>query len=350
MMQTDSGIHQAAPRPVPWPPRAAAGRDAGSRPRPAKDGAAYEALLVEHLGFIERTVAAVARRNAVAPWDAEDLASQVKLRLMEDDYAVLRKFEGRARLTTYLTTVILNLFRDFRIQRWGKWRPSAAAKRMGELGVQLEALLFRDGFGAREAYALLRDRFDVEATDQELESMATRLRPRTNRRFESDATLPRLESSERGDRGLRARERAESRTRVAAVLRAVFASLDREDRLILRLRFADGMTIRAIATGLDLEQRRMYSRVQRLLVEVRRQVEARGVTCDEVLDLLDDPGEDLEAGLRPESGLPRTREPRTRREPGSPDPPCTEAAAFRERPSRFRRGAGDRAPPGLGWA
>ena len=299
MMQTDSGIHQAVPRPMPWPPRTTPRSKPASANRSAKDNAAYGALLVEHLDFIERTVASVAHRNAVRPWDAEDLAGQVKLRLMEDDYAVLRKFEGRARLTTYLTTVILNLFRDFRIQRWGKWRPSAAAKRMGELGVQLEALLYRDGFGAHEAYALLRDRFDVEATDQELESMASRLRPRTNRRFETDAGLARLESSELGDRGLRARERSESRARIAAVLRAVLASLEPEDRLILRMRFNEGMTIRAIAAGLDLEQRPMYSRVQRLLVEVRRRIEARGVTCDEVLDLLDEPGEDLEAGLSP---------------------------------------------------
>ena len=66
----------------------------------------------------------------------------------------------------------------------------------------------------------------------------------------------------------------------------------------VRMRFADGLTIRGIAAALDLDQRRMYTRVQRLLVEVRRRIEAEGVGCDEVLDLLDEPGADLEAGLR----------------------------------------------------
>ena len=208
MMQEDSGIHQVAPRGVPVPPPAG-GVDPPSASSPpsgrvaAADSAAYEAILLDHLEFIERTVAALARRNAVAPWDAEDLAGQVRLRLLADDYAVLRKFEGRSRLTTYLTTVIHNIFRDFRIQRWGKWRPSAAAKRMGELGVQMEALLYRDGFGQREAFAMLRDRFEVEATDLELESLAARLRPRTTRRIETDATLSRLESRDRGDQTVR---------------------------------------------------------------------------------------------------------------------------------------------------
>ncbi len=302
-MREDSGIQEAVPRDVPRPPRAVSGgEEASADPRAqrlsAADRAVYEALLLEHLEFIERTVAAVARRNAVAPWDAEDLEGQVKLRLMAGDYAVLRKFEGRSRLTTYLTTVIHNMFRDFRIQRWGKWRPSAAARRMGDLGVQLEALLYRDKFGAREAFAILRDRFDVEATDPELETMAGRLRPRTTRRIETDAALARLESADRGDGAVRERERAAALVRVSGALRKVLGSFQAEDRLILRMRFADGLTIRAIAGALDLEQRRMYTRVQRLLLEVRRRIEDEGVGCDEVLDLLDEPGTDLEAGLR----------------------------------------------------
>lgn len=302
MMQTDSGIEKATPRPGRRPPRAATAGPSTKRPSgplsaPPADNSAYEAILLEHLDFIERTVASVARRNAVAQWDAEDLAGQVKLRLIARDYAVLRRFEGRSRLTTYLTTVIHNIFRDFRIQRWGKWRPSAAAKRLGDLGVQLEALLYRDRFGAREAFAILRDRFEVEATDRELESMAGRLRPRTTRRIETDADLARLESADRGDQGIRQRERSEAMSRVAGALRKVLASLEPEDRLILRMRFVDGLTIRAIAAGLDLQQRPMYTRVQRLLVEVRRRIELEGIACDEALDLLGEPCSDIEAGL-----------------------------------------------------
>ena len=303
MMQTDSGIHRVAPTVAPGPPRAGTARGDTPAPRAsAADNTAYEAILIEQLDFIERTVASLARRNAVAPWDAEDLSAQVKLRLVANDYAVLRKFEGRSRLTTYLTTVIHNIFRDFRIQRWGKWRPSAAAKRLGEPGVQLEALLYRDGFAAREAFAILRDRFDIEATDAELEKLVARLRPRTSRRIETDASLARLESRERGDRGLRDREQAVLRKRIARALRRVFASLEPEDRLILRMRFADGLTIRAIAAGLDLEQRRMYTRVQGLLLGVRRGIEAQGVSCSDVIDLLNEPGADLEAGLREPEG------------------------------------------------
>lgn len=263
-----------------------------SAPRPVSRGIKwprehYEAMLLEHLPFIERTVAAVARRHALKPWDADDLEGQVKLRLVADDYAVLRKFEGRSKLTTFLTTVIMNQFRDYRIKRWGKWRPSAAAKRLGELGIQLELLLYRDGYSRREALAILRDRFQVDTSDDELLSIAGMLKARTNRRFENDSLLARLAGPDRSDQRVLDRERRESSARAERALRTVLAALDPEDRLILKLRFADSLTIRAIATSLHLPQRQMYTRVQRLLVAMRRGIERQGVACDEVMDLLD---------------------------------------------------------------
>jgi hypothetical protein len=53
------------------------------------------------------------------------------LKLIENDYRILRSFEGLASLGTYLTTVIARLFLDFQIHEWGRWRPSAAATRLG---------------------------------------------------------------------------------------------------------------------------------------------------------------------------------------------------------------------------
>ncbi len=269
----------------------------GAKAEGRSSNAKYEALLLENLGFIERTVRALAYRHAVKPWDWDDFEGLVKLRLVADDYAVLRKFQGRSKLTTFLTSVIHNLFRDFRIQRWGKWRPSAAAKRMGDLGVQLEALLYRDSFSFHEACEILRERFDVTVSDAKLETLAGELRPKTTRRFESDTALDRMESSERSDQGVLDGERAKTMLRAKEALHSALADLGAEDRLILKMRFADSLTIRAIAAALNLEQRRMYTRVQRLLGEVGRGVEEHGVSCQDVLDLLAWPACDLDADL-----------------------------------------------------
>src|SRR5215216_3011770 len=102
-------------------------------------------LYIEHLGTIDRISESMCRRNGVRGADAEDFASDVKLKLLQDDYAVLRKYRGASSTTTFLTVVIANLFRDYRVKAWGRWRPSAEAKRRGETAVLLETAIYRDG-------------------------------------------------------------------------------------------------------------------------------------------------------------------------------------------------------------
>jgi hypothetical protein len=51
-----------------------------------------ERLFVKHLTSVRRLTAKVARQHRLSPDDAEDFAGVVSLRLIADDYAVLRKF------------------------------------------------------------------------------------------------------------------------------------------------------------------------------------------------------------------------------------------------------------------
>lgn len=256
-----------------------------------------EAVLLANLEFVERTVGAVARRHALSRGDADDFGGLVKLRLISDDYAILRKFRGKSRLTTFLTTVIHNLFRDYRIQQWGKWRPSAAAKRLGNVGVQLESLLYRDHFSFGEACEILRSRFAVGLSDLELVDLAGEIRPRTTRRFESDAPLVRLQGLERGDQRAVDSECEKVAAKLESALGRQLKALDSEERLIVRLRFGEGFTIRAIAIALDYDQRRIYARVRRILGTIREGLAEDGLDSYEVLDLLDWPACAIEAGL-----------------------------------------------------
>ena len=98
----------------------------------------YERFLLENLGTVERVVAYVARRHRLSRDEANELSSAVKLKLVDHDYEVLRRYEGRSSLRTYLTAVVIRLFLDDRVARWGKWRPSAQAKRLGAVAVLLD--------------------------------------------------------------------------------------------------------------------------------------------------------------------------------------------------------------------
>ena len=50
-------------------------------------------------------------------------------------------FEGRSQLRTYLITVVQRHFLDDRNARWGKWRPSSIARRIGPIAVLLDLLV-----------------------------------------------------------------------------------------------------------------------------------------------------------------------------------------------------------------
>src|SRR5262245_50618041 len=87
-----------------------------------------QAAFLSNLGTIERIITTICRRYLLAHDDCDDFGSYVKIRLMDEDYAVFAKFQGRSSLPTYLMVVIRNCFRDHRSARWGRWRASAEAR------------------------------------------------------------------------------------------------------------------------------------------------------------------------------------------------------------------------------
>jgi DNA-directed RNA polymerase specialized sigma24 family protein len=98
----------------------------------------YERLLVENLPVLEQIVQAIARRHNLPRHETEDLAGAVRVKLVEDNYATLRRFEHRSSLRIYLTVVVQREFLDRRNSQWGKWRPCQRARRAGPIGFLLD--------------------------------------------------------------------------------------------------------------------------------------------------------------------------------------------------------------------
>ena len=77
---------------------------------------------------IEESINRVSRRNLLLPDEADDFRGEVMLKLVEDDYKLLRRYSGKGTLKAYLAVVINRLLLDYRRKQWGRWRPSAAAR------------------------------------------------------------------------------------------------------------------------------------------------------------------------------------------------------------------------------
>src|SRR3954452_18644206 len=97
---------------------------AANEPALAPEDDHYRRFLIANYPVIESVVRAVARRRRAGPTEAEDLASRVALKLVDNRYALLRKFEGRSSLSTYLTTVVDRVCRDGWAAHGGRWRAS----------------------------------------------------------------------------------------------------------------------------------------------------------------------------------------------------------------------------------
>lgn len=245
-------------------------------------GPDIRSTLLDQLQLCEKVVSAVARRRCLSVDEQEDFASWAKLRLVEDGEAILRRFEGRSSLATYLTTVVVNLFRDYRIAKWGKYRPSSAAKRLGTVAVRLEMLLARDGLGFDEAAEMLRRNEGARESTTQLAEIAAQLPVRAPRRFDGEEALAQLAAGESADDAALRSAAAVAAGRVETALDEALGTLSPEDRLILKLRLHDGLSVADVARSLGLEQKPLYRRLERLTADLRRQMEARGVRSEDV--------------------------------------------------------------------
>lgn len=245
-----------------------------------------EGTFLAQLERIDRIIASIARRNSLVGDEADDFASWARARLIENDYASIRKFEGRSSIGTFLTVVIANLYRDYRTHQLRRWHPSAAAKRLGGVAVRLETLLVRDGYTLTQAIEVLRSAGIAGPSERELRDLAARLPPRTRPTEVGDAPLEQLAGSGAADGGLWEGERARGWEAAQGALERALSTLSPEDQLILRLRYWEGFTIAEVARALRLEQKPLYRRIDGNLARLRAVLESEGVDRADVAAFL----------------------------------------------------------------
>ena len=256
------------------------------------------ALFDENLAAIERAIASVCAEVRLSGADAEDFASSSRLALLADDCAILRKFEGRSSLTTYLTVVVRRLFFDTR-RAAGRWYPSAEAQRRGPAAVLLERLMMHERRTfAETAEIVCRAHPGVTAAD--LEALAEGLPARVPRPLivpVEDGDDERLPATGPGADLVDALELRQQSGRANEAIRAALTNMTVEDRVILRLRFVGNATIAGIARSLAMESRPLYRRVEALLARLRRALEAAGVDASSADALIGHAGDVLDFGL-----------------------------------------------------
>jgi RNA polymerase sigma factor for flagellar operon FliA len=252
-----------------------------------------------NLSVIERVIERVCRAARLDSADAEDFASCARLHLIENDYDVLRRYDGSAALATYLTVVVQRLLINVRNHELGRWRPSIEAQRMGAAGVLLERLVGRDRRPLAEVVPIVLAA-DRTLTAQDVASMAERLPERSQRPRPVDLgevverTVP---STEDAAMRIDEAERRYLAQRTETALRGALAAMSVEDRMILKMRFGSSMAISDIARILRLPQRPLYRRIESLLARLRAALAREGIGSREADELIGANDSSLDAGI-----------------------------------------------------
>jgi RNA polymerase sigma factor (sigma-70 family) len=221
----------------------------------------------EDLALLDAVIRAVARARRLGGPDLQDFAQIVHLKLLERRYDVFSRFRGDSSLRTYLTVVITRILLDWRNARYGKWRPSAAAARLGPAGVGLERLVSRDGHTVGEAVEIMRQATGLGR--ERLYDIAERLPQRLSRREVPSELEPEALSEPFKD-PVAAREGLERARQVRRALRRAYLTLPPDDQRLLALRYQRSMTVRDIGRDLEIDPKTLYRRFERLTSKLRR--------------------------------------------------------------------------------
>jgi RNA polymerase sigma factor for flagellar operon FliA len=235
-------------------------------------------LLTANISLIRQLVHATSRRHRLAECEKQDFESWMWVRLVDNDFHVIRRFQGRASFATYLRVVLQRAVLDYRAAKWGKWRPSARARRLGPKAVALERLITRDGVSPEVAAAQLN------VSESELPP-----RRQSRRQFiepldvTADVVAPQGTSP---DEGVLTAERKNAAREVTEALARILNGMPSSDRRLLWLRYAARLTVAQIARKLEEDPGGLYRRFVRLHATLRSHLEASGIRSADVSGLI----------------------------------------------------------------
>jgi RNA polymerase sigma factor (sigma-70 family) len=241
----------------------------------------FSQLLVRELPLIERIINVICRRSGMNPDDIEEFTAEVRLRLVKNDYAILRAYEQRSRFSTYVAAVVRRMLIDYRRHHLGKWHDSADAQRLGRLGIDVERAMVRDGRTLEETLTLLRDKHP-RVTIDEIERIARLLPAKIRHKLVSIEEAESIESRGDADRVVN----ADMAARISAVVCTFIDGLPRDEQLIFRLRFDCDMTVAQISRSLHRDQQVLYRLLYKHFDALRAELTKVGVDARAAEDLI----------------------------------------------------------------
>jgi len=213
-------------------------------------------------------------------------------RLSENQFRRLRRFQpgGRARFTTWLQVVVRNLCLDWHRQEYGRQRVFQSVARLPPFDQEVFREVYTRGLSREDCFFRLRfthASLTREEVDQSLERIQRELTPRQLWLLSScNPKLESLEAEPDGNPELSQRQIVDPRPdpETLAALKEQESGLQRaldrlsaSERLLLQLRFDQGLTLLEIARLVELKDAQTVDRrIRDILEKLRRDLESAG--------------------------------------------------------------------------
>lgn len=249
----------------------------------------HQRLLLDHLDLIDQIVRTTARRRHLSGVETDDFAGFVSLRLVEDNYAILRKFQNRSSLWTYLVAVIERASLDFCAERWGKWRPSAKAVSLGTSAAVLERLVERDGYTVEEAIAIMRTNLGVADDERTLRGFWEQLPARARLTPVDEEAAETVIDPVGADAGVDAQQHQARVDDLRQALQGGLEGLAKQDRVMLALKFNESLTAGEIAQVTNTSVPTVHRRLDRSLKQLQQALLDAGFKPREISALIGHP-------------------------------------------------------------
>ena len=144
--------------------------------------------------------------------------------------------------------------------------------------------MVRDDLSFDEACQILWGE-GLEMSAAELAEIRAKLPPRHIRRFLPEEKLQTMASPElRPDERLEQREAGRSTRRIYSILRRTLDMFHKEDQLLVEMRMK--LKVADIARILQMDQKSLYRRLDKLYERLRKELEKQGVRRQDIEDLL----------------------------------------------------------------
>jgi DNA-directed RNA polymerase specialized sigma24 family protein len=234
---------------------------------------------------VEELVARSQIRLRAEPEEADTVESRVKEKLFKNDCEIVRRFRHESSFRSYLNIIVQRTFADLQVERFGKWHYSAVARSLGSLAMDLERMIYREGYAPIEAIAALLTSHP-ETSQAKLESLLAMLPVKQRRAVRVTVEdvaemLPAIDPDILMITGARFR----LSEKVATVIGQFIAGLEDIDRLLLQLLFESDLQISRIAVILQREQKALYRRRDELFNKLRKELKKAGIERQDAADL-----------------------------------------------------------------